>query len=33
MFGNGEVWINGICKNKNCSEIEPKVVTIQKAPL
>lgn len=31
MFGNGEVWINGICKNKSCSEVEPKVVTIQKA--
>lgn len=30
MFGNGEVWINGICKDKNCSDVEPKVVTIQK---
>jgi hypothetical protein len=31
MFGNGETWINGVCKHgsADCSEFEVKVVTIQ----
>ena len=31
MFGNGETWINGICKegSADCSEFEVKVVAIQ----
>jgi hypothetical protein len=31
MFGNGETWINGVCKpgSADCSEFEVKVVTIQ----
>lgn len=29
MFGNGEVWINGICKDKACKDVDVKVVTIQ----
>ena len=33
MFGSGETWINGVCKqgSANCSEFEVKVVTIQPA--
>ena len=31
MFGNGETWINGICKegSADCSEFEVKVIAIQ----
>jgi hypothetical protein len=29
MFGKGEVWINGICKDTACSQSDVKVVTIQ----
>lgn len=31
MFGNGETWINGICKegSADCSQVEVKVVAIQ----
>jgi hypothetical protein len=31
MFGSGETWINGVCKqgSADCSEFEVKVVTIQ----
>ena len=31
MFGNGETWINGVCKkgSADCGEFEVKVVTIQ----
>ncbi len=32
MFGNGEVWINGICKDDGCKEFDAKVVTIQSGP-
>jgi len=28
-FGNGEAWINGICKDGACKEFDVKVVTIQ----
>jgi len=29
MFGNGQVWVNGICKDKACTTVDVKVVTIQ----
>ena len=29
MFGNGQVWLNGICKDDKCAEFDVKVVTIQ----
>ena len=29
MFGDGEVWINGICLDRQCKHTVPKVVTIQ----
>jgi len=32
MFGNGEVWINGICLDHKCKSFVPKVVTIQHGP-
>lgn len=32
-FGQGEVWINGICKDNACKEFDAKVETIQSAPL
>lgn len=31
MLGNGEVWINGICADDSCSQVLPRVVTIQDA--
>lgn len=32
MFGKGEVWINGICKDTACKKSEAKVITIQNGP-
>jgi hypothetical protein len=29
MLGNGEIWINGICRNQACSKADVKVITIQ----
>jgi hypothetical protein len=29
MFGSGEAWINGICKDKACKDFDVKVVTLQ----
>jgi hypothetical protein len=29
MFGNGEVWLSGICKDDACSDFDVKIVTIQ----
>lgn len=29
MFGSGEAWINGICKDKACKQVDVRVVTIQ----
>ena len=29
MFGSGEVWLNGVCKDKACKTFDVKVVTIQ----
>ncbi len=32
MFGDGQVWINGICKDSACKAFDAKVVTIQDGP-
>ena len=29
MFGSGQVWINGICKDAQCKEFDVKLVTLQ----
>ena len=29
MYGNGQVWLNGICKDDKCAAFDVKVVTIQ----
>lgn len=29
MFGSGEVWIAGICKDKSCKQVDIKIRTIQ----
>jgi hypothetical protein len=31
MFGNGEAWLNGICRNDACDKFDVKVITIQEA--
>jgi hypothetical protein len=31
MLGDGQVWINGICKDDKCAEFDARVVTIQSA--
>lgn len=32
MFGNGQAWINGICKDKECQAFDVKLVTLQHGP-
>ena len=29
MFGSGEIWLTGICKDKQCKQTETRVKTIQ----
>lgn len=29
MFGHGEAWINGICRDSACKQVEVKVVALQ----
>ncbi len=29
MFGNGQVWVNGICKDDTCAAFDVKIITIQ----
>jgi hypothetical protein len=29
MFGNGQVWVNGVCKDNACKTLDVKVITIQ----
>lgn len=29
MYGNGQVWLNGICKDDACAELDVKIITIQ----
>ena len=31
MFGNGQVWINGVCVDDECSDFDVRVVSIQSA--
>jgi hypothetical protein len=31
MFGNGQVWLNGICRDESCARFDVKVVAIQSA--
>ena len=31
MLGDGQVWINGICKDDKCAQFDARVVTIQSA--
>lgn len=32
MIGDGEVWINGICRDKSCAAFDARVITIQAGP-
>lgn len=29
MFGNGEVWLNGICQDKACKQMDVRVIAVQ----
>jgi hypothetical protein len=29
MFGNGQVWVDGVCKDNSCKTLDVKVITIQ----
>lgn len=29
MFGNGQMWLNGICRDDACAEFEVRIITIQ----
>ncbi len=29
MFGNGQVWLNGICEDDACNEFDVRIITIQ----
>lgn len=29
MYGNGQVWLNGICKDEACAQFDVKIITIQ----
>ncbi|MBW8322451.1 MAG: hypothetical protein K0M49_00960 [Arenimonas sp.] len=31
MFGDGQVWMNGICLDDACSEMEARIITLQAA--
>ena len=32
MFGQGQVWINGMCKDAQCKDFDVRVVTLQEGP-
>lgn len=32
MFGDGQVWINGICHDNACKEFDAKIIAIQEGP-
>ena len=32
MFGNGQAWVNGICKDNECKSFDVKLVTLQSGP-
>jgi hypothetical protein len=29
MFGNGQVWVDGVCKDNSCKTLDVKIITIQ----
>lgn len=29
MYGNGQVWLNGVCKDDKCAEFDVRIMTIQ----
>jgi len=29
MFGNGQMWLNGVCKDDSCAEFDVRIITIQ----
>ena len=29
MFGNGEAWVNGICRDNACKDVDVRVVALQ----
>lgn len=29
MFGNGQMWLNGICRDDACAEFDVRIITIQ----
>ncbi len=29
MFGNGEVWMSGVCRDNGCNQVDAMVITIQ----
>lgn len=31
MFGSGQLWLNGICRDDSCAESDVKIITIQTA--
>lgn len=32
MFGNGELWLGGVCTEEGCTAFDVKIITIQSAP-
>jgi hypothetical protein len=32
MFGRGQIWVNGVCKDKACNTRDVKIITIQHGP-
>lgn len=32
MFGNGQAWVNGICKDNECKSFDVKLITLQSGP-
>jgi hypothetical protein len=32
MFGNGEAWVNGICRDAACKDVDVRVVALQATP-
>lgn len=29
MFGDGQVWLNGVCANSSCTSFDVKIITVQ----
>lgn len=32
MFGNGQVWVSGVCRTKDCKESDVKVISVSTRP-